>query len=117
LAISEGGLTNGLVYGQFYYWNGSITNLSIIPSTINWNHICVIINTTSNNFRLFGNGVQLTNTTITSMSTTVSNIGRYVFGNVNFLKGNISSYKIYNRALSSSEVLQNYNATKTRFGL
>lgn len=26
-------------------------------------------------------------------------------------------YQIYNRALSSQEVLQNYNATKTRFGL
>jgi hypothetical protein len=28
-----------------------------------------------------------------------------------------SSFKIYNRALSATEVLQNYNATKTRFGL
>jgi hypothetical protein len=31
--------------------------------------------------------------------------------------GNISNVKIYNRALSASEVLQNYNATKSRFGL
>ena len=31
--------------------------------------------------------------------------------------GNISIFKIYNRALSSNEILQNYNATKTRFGL
>jgi hypothetical protein len=31
--------------------------------------------------------------------------------------GSISNFKIYNRALSASEVLQNYNATKTRFGL
>jgi hypothetical protein len=27
------------------------------------------------------------------------------------------SYKIYNRALSTQEILQNYNATKTRYGL
>jgi hypothetical protein len=32
-------------------------------------------------------------------------------------KGNYGIVQIYNRALSSSEVLQNYNATKTRFGL
>jgi hypothetical protein len=32
-------------------------------------------------------------------------------------KGDIASVQIYNRALSSTEVLQNYNATKTRFGL
>jgi hypothetical protein len=30
---------------------------------------------------------------------------------------NISSVKIYNRALTSAEILQNYNATKNRFGL
>jgi hypothetical protein len=30
---------------------------------------------------------------------------------------NCSSFKVYNRSLSVQEVLQNYNATKTRFGL
>jgi hypothetical protein len=34
-----------------------------------------------------------------------------------FLNGKIYSTQIYNRALSASEILQNYNATKTRFGL
>lgn len=38
--------------------------------------------------------------------------------NVNYnLNGKLAVVKIYNRALSSTEVLQNYNATKTRFGL
>ena len=31
--------------------------------------------------------------------------------------GSIASAQVYNRALSATEVLQNYNATKTRFGL
>jgi hypothetical protein len=31
--------------------------------------------------------------------------------------GNIYNVQVYNRALSSTEILQNYNATKTRFGL
>ena len=31
--------------------------------------------------------------------------------------GNIFQIKVYNRALSSTEILQNYNATKSRFGL
>jgi hypothetical protein len=34
-----------------------------------------------------------------------------------FLNGNISQHIQYNRALSPEEVLQNYNATKGRFGL
>ncbi len=33
------------------------------------------------------------------------------------ISGNVSQTQIYNRALSAQEVLQNYNATKTRFGL
>ena len=32
-------------------------------------------------------------------------------------KGNISCIQIYNRALSASEVLFNYNGLKSRFGL
>ena len=32
------------------------------------------------------------------------------------LDGKVSMFKIYNRGLSASEVLQNYNATKSRFG-
>jgi hypothetical protein len=34
-----------------------------------------------------------------------------------YFNGNIYSAQIYNRALSSSEIQQNYNAVKTRFGL
>jgi hypothetical protein len=34
-----------------------------------------------------------------------------------FFSGNIYLSKIYNRALSTAEVLQNYNTLKTRFGL
>lgn len=32
-------------------------------------------------------------------------------------KGNIAIAQLYNRALTAAEVLQNYNATKSRFGL
>jgi hypothetical protein len=34
-----------------------------------------------------------------------------------FFNTNIAIFKIYNRKLSASEILQNYNATKARFGL
>ena len=118
LAISEGGTLNGLIYGQFYYWNGvGLNNLGIIPSTTNWNHICALINTSINNIQIYGNGNQSSTTTVTSMSTSITNIGRYITSNLNFLKGNLASYKVYNRALTASEILQNYNATKTRYGL
>ena len=118
LAISEGGSYPGLVYGQFYYFNGVAPNLlGSIPSTTNWNHICALINTSTNNIQMYGNGNQLSTTTVTSMSTNISDIGRYTLANQNFLKGNLALYKIYNRALTTTEITQNYNALKSRFGL
>lgn len=49
-------------------------------------------------------------------------IGAQIGANINnsplsLLNGTVYSTQIYNRALSSDEVLQNYNATKGRFGL
>jgi hypothetical protein len=34
-----------------------------------------------------------------------------------YFQGNIYATRLYNRALSAAEILQNYNATKSRFGL
>jgi hypothetical protein len=36
---------------------------------------------------------------------------------IEMFRGKLSIVKLYNRALSAQEILQNYNATKTRFGL
>ena len=42
-------------------------------------------------------------------------------GDLTFLSGyfdsNISQVSMYNRALTAQEILQNYNATKRRYGL
>lgn len=37
--------------------------------------------------------------------------------NVDYGKGAIYSHKLYNRALTAAEIQQNYNATKSRYGL
>lgn len=47
----------------------------------------------------------------------VTRIGRWVNDANYFWPGNVASALVYNKALTASEVLQNYNATKTRFGL
>ena len=44
-------------------------------------------------------------------------IGRHYQGAVQVLNGNISCVCVYNRALSASEIQQNYNAQKSRFNL
>ena len=117
-AISEGGPFPGLFYGDFYYYhNSTLSPIGSIPSLTEWNSVTSIIDTTSNNIKVYGNGSLISNNTINNLSTSVTNIGRYVSSNNNFLNGNLASYRIYNRALSSTEILQNYNTLKGRFGL
>ena len=55
-------------------------------------------------------------TTATSNTAAITFMSRYV-GNGENSQGNISTIHAYNRNLTQAEVLQNYNATKTRFNL
>jgi len=76
---------------------------------------------------LYRNGVldNSLNTTLTSIDMTLwnnfnTNIGRNSAANGaygDYLVGNIYISRMYNKALSASEITQNFNATKTRFGL
>lgn len=74
----------------------------------------------STTFSGYLNGIQFGNTTSYTASGTVTTfiIGGYTFPlGTQIFNGYISQVSIYNRALSASEVLQNYNAVKGRFGL
>ena len=41
----------------------------------------------------------------------------YLGGAIEVMRGNIATTQIYNKALTATEVLQNYNATRRRFGI
>jgi hypothetical protein len=75
-----------------------------------------------NTFLYYRNGSQVATTSYSGVVTTVSvpfSIGTNPSPNPslngNFLKGKVADVRIYNRVLSTAEVLQNYNATKFRF--
>jgi hypothetical protein len=44
-------------------------------------------------------------------------LGTIIIASGEYLKGNIATTQIYNRSLSVSEILQNFNATRNRFGI
>ena len=74
----------------------------------------------SNKLKIYVNGSGSTeNTTTANITNTTTSVrlGSRGSGSGNFFNGEIYTTRIYNRALSSSEVLQNYNSQKTRFGL
>ena len=74
-------------------------------------------NSTTNGYKTYLNGVfkGQANTGTWSSSDNVWLAGRDA--QPQYYNGRISNAKIYNRALTSAEVTQNYNAIKGRFGL
>ena len=91
-----------------------------------WYHIVGTYDGTRNvsGMKIYINGVEEDTNTIsnTLTSSTLSNqqtlLGiRRLSSPPDPLRGNIANVQIYNRALSTTEIQQNYNATRTRFGL
>jgi hypothetical protein len=85
-----------------------------------WVHISNQFDTTNNALRLYVNGTLTTQ--ITGVTQEIGNITSNLYimsraGTSLFVPAKLGLLRIYNKALSASEILQNYNATKTRFGL
>jgi len=109
---------------SFAYTNGS----SFLQDT-NWHHTLFVLNT--GDYRIYVDGSEVTVNPSFRNGTSATTFPSDLFGygstpSVTFAVGssqpsygnlNIALSRIYNRALTTSEVLQNYNATKSRFGL
>jgi hypothetical protein len=86
-----------------------------------WYDVCGVFEKSSSNTNIYiyKNGILLTSNTVSGNLATVSTpltLGSSAI-NAEPFAGNIANVQIYNRSLSAQEVLQNYNATKSRFGL
>jgi hypothetical protein len=98
------------------YQNGNqITGPTVVANQ--W--VQVIVNRVGTAVKMFLNGVQIGSTWTTSNSFTD---GAFVLGtdyplNARFFQGSVSSIKIYKgKGFTTNEILQNFNATKGRFG-
>jgi hypothetical protein len=104
-----------------YDWgNAAARSTGLNLATGNWYHVMMTFTTTtgtpSNNAIIYLNGSSILTTTVKQSRTNFNfQIGAQN-GSQN-LNGSIASGFVYNRALTPSEILQNYNATKGRFGL
>jgi hypothetical protein len=114
------------VTNQFnvFVFNGSGTYLDIqstIPPIVGQTYAISMVFSSLNKLQMYINGnlhLEKTTTFSSTIKTSpfITRVGNWL-GNTNYLNGNLYSVKMYNRALSSSEVAQNYNAIKPRFGI
>ena len=109
-----------------YTWhqNGSDGNARSTNSTFNtgvWRNLTIVrelgIGNWIINFYIDGVLESSSTTTRSPGSNSGSAVGRFGGFGGHYFNGDISNVQVYNRDLSSSEIQQNYNATKGRFGL
>jgi hypothetical protein len=103
--------------GFYNIGNATFYNDGIPANTGKWIHGVVVIN--GINSKLYRNNlvtINVNGNAIPSFSSYPVIIGSYE-GSSRFFGGNLALAKLYNRALTASEVSQNYNALKSRFGL
>lgn len=101
----------GVLYGGITF-NALSTSVELTSNS--WNHLVLTRNTTTTT--LYNNG-QFFDSTTNSPNTTTSYNFNYGSSTSWGAGGNVSNISFYNRALTATEVLQNYNALKGRFGL
>lgn len=81
----------------------------------NWTHIAFTASSTRTDLYLNGNFVGFNNASGTfGTTTTTFNIGT---GGGAWISGRLAQVQVYTKTFTSSDVLQNYNATKARYGL
>jgi hypothetical protein len=120
----SGNRTFGLWYDvnrKLLWQRYGTNNVGIQPANVlsynTWYHVAAT--TLGNSHTIYLNGSSIGSSTVagpwTASNETIT-IGSAV-GIHTYLTGNISIARIYTRGLSASEILQNFNAQKSRFGL
>ncbi len=110
------GSYDGKINGGFYNGTWRLT-AGFTPDVGVWYHTAVTYNGTT--IIQYLNGSQ--QSTLSYAATpTGSGSSSYImrrWDDANFLDGVLPQLRLYDRALSSTEIVQNYNATKKRYGL
>lgn len=99
-------------------WNNYVVFPSVVTFSLSTWYYAACTFSTTNGMKLYVNGV-LDSTYTANLNPRPGNgsVNVAAFGVGNLLNGRVSEAFCYNRELTASEILQNYNATKATFGL
>jgi hypothetical protein len=117
---------SGFIYtdtgGSFsYIWNNDTNTFSYTSgvNSANQTWAMATLTITSTEVKWYLNGILQHSRTYGHSSTTISNL--YIGSDAGiagrYYNGRIAMCQIYNRALTSTEILQNFNATRGRYGV
>ena len=110
-----------------YHWNGTQNtyewNSGLTLPNLAWSMCAVSVSGSSATAYLCqSSGITSATNTVSHTSTILNDIQiardpAIVFGAARYYTGNISQVSIYNRALTATEITQNFDATRSRFGV
>jgi hypothetical protein len=97
--------------------SGSIASLNYSAISANtWYNVVLTWNQSTTTVTGYLNGIlDVANSSWIRWPTSFANVGIGLGYNSRYFKGNIGQVQIYNRALSATEILQNFNATKKKY--
>ena len=103
------------IAGTAWFWNCA----TVMPQNV-WKHL--VITKQGSSVKIYANGTSVLSETNAPLDVTPitpnSHIAASSHNTAEVWPGNISTYRVYNgKALTPTEILQNYNATKGRYGL
>ena len=126
--LGSGGNTNNYMHHLFrganirmgWYENDLRAFNQMVPN--NWYHIVFLLDSADDKRRIYKNSSLVATdssarTTTPNVTNTTTYLGYYSSSATTSFNGLMATCRIYNRSLTATEVLQNYNATKARFGL
>jgi len=106
--------TNGFV--SYWYGNDYAVATSLSPTT-QWFNILTQWDGTNRSIWLNGSQVGTQTASGINVTSSLLQVGATNVGGSEPLQGKIGQALIYNRALTSAEIIQNYTATRTRYGV
>ena len=122
IQIIRDGASTRLATKNSNFQSGTNSTTWFVPSTSIWYNISVVWDPYASSTTLYLNSVLQSSVGSTPVGAG-NQTNKYVIGRrsdfvaTTELNGNVAQVSIYNRALTAAEVSQNYEATKTRFGL
>jgi hypothetical protein len=101
----------------------SVITPGVIPTLDTWYNVYGVRDVINNEIRLFVNGQLITSNTFPGNVDVRDSLNSYYGGIMHnsqsnqILSANIGQTIVYNKALSANEISQNFNATRSRFGV